>query len=110
MKTTDALRHAIKASGYSMRSLSTKAGKSENYVSGIVGQAERTSGELTAATISTISNICGYGLALVPKEDLPATALVIDPPDENDSKSLSPTRLRQARKERQTKKTHSPST
>ena len=79
MKTTEAIRTAIDASGQSMRALSVSAGKSENYISGVVGQAERMNSEMTASTIATIAGSCGYSLALVPKPDVPESALVIDP-------------------------------
>ncbi len=88
MKTTDAIRSAVKASGHSMRALSSMAGRSDNYISGVVGQAERMGSELTGSTIATIAEACDYSLALVPHADVPGSALVIDPPDESGSKPV----------------------
>lgn len=78
MNTTKALRTAIESSQKSMRTVSADIGKSENYVSSVIGQAERMSAELTVSTVSAIGAACGYQLALVPAEDVPSTAIVID--------------------------------
>lgn len=78
MNATKALRAAIESSGKSMRAVSADISKSDNYVSSILGQAERMSAELTTNTVSSIGGACGYMLALIPAEDVPTTAIVID--------------------------------
>lgn len=80
MDTIDAVRGAVGASGKSMRAVSEDMGRSSNYVYSSLEQSQRKGGGLHSATLAGIANACGYSLALVPHDQVPPDALVIDPP------------------------------
>lgn len=77
MNGQDALKAAIAASGKTAYSLSKDVGRSPSYVSQMLRQASKPTGE----TLALIGNACGYRLALVPMgEDLPAGSLEVTAP------------------------------
>ena len=52
-------------------------GRSPNWLASTTGKP----GSSEAATVAELAEVCGYKLAAIPAEDLPGTALVIDPPN-----------------------------
>jgi hypothetical protein len=50
-------------------------GKSANYIGSTLNQGSTPK----ADTLASMLEPCGYSLAAIPKEDLPNSALVIDP-------------------------------
>ena len=81
MNTTEAARAIVRASGKSLRAISLDMNRSETYVSSAIGQAERMQADLNASTVASIAAACGYALALVPVDELPEGAVVIDAPE-----------------------------
>ena len=79
MKATDAIREILERSGESARAVFRAMNRSSTYVSSAISQAERHAG-MTTATVAGIAAACGYALALVPTGDVPAGAILIDPP------------------------------
>lgn len=77
MNTNDALRTAIKQSDMTLDGVSLALGKSKNWLSATFAGASSSK----ASTVAQIGQITGHVLALVPKKDLPASAIVIDPPE-----------------------------
>ena len=76
MESMDALRIAASRSDTSITSIGASMGKSDSYVS-----ATASRGSVPRCdTMAAMADVCGYRLALVPRGDLPDTALVIDPP------------------------------
>ena len=65
MNTTEALRAVIAASGKSNRAVSADMGRSGNYVTSLLRQAERMEADMNASTVAGIAEACGYVLALV---------------------------------------------
>ncbi len=77
MDTNEVMRGMLAASGLSMRAASLALGRSASWLSNTLARP----GGSEAATVAALAEVCGYRLALVPlAEDLPAGALVIDPP------------------------------
>lgn len=79
MKTIDAISMIVKQSGKTKRALSASMGKSPNYLCSIMGQSERLSGGVNSSTLAAIAQACGCVLAVVPADDVPESATVIDP-------------------------------
>ena len=78
MRTTEAVRAVVKASGESARAVSRRMGRTDTYVSSVIGQAEWMDADLTASTVAGVAAACGHSLALVPDADVPGSAIVID--------------------------------
>lgn len=75
MNGLDAMRRAIEQSGASPYAISKRVGRAPSYVSQLLRQASKPTGE----TLALVGGACGYRLALVPLEhDLPGGAIVID--------------------------------
>ena len=76
MDASDSIRTLAARSGHSLRSLSQAAGRSPYYVSAMVGRSSAP-GLDTAALLASVA---GYSLAFIPADQVPAGAIVIDPP------------------------------
>ena len=76
MNTNNAVRNAIKSAGMTLDGVSLAMGKSKNWLSSTLAHTESSK----ASTVAQIGGVTGHALALVPREDLPASAIVIDPP------------------------------
>lgn len=83
MNTLNAITETIERDGSSMRAISERMGKSSNYLASTIEQAKRKTGDAHAGTLAALAKACGHELAIVPREDLPPSALVIDPPEGN---------------------------
>lgn len=77
MNTKDAMKTVVCDAGYSLRRASELMGRSPNWLANTLAR----SGSSEAATVAELAQVCGYRLALVPAGDVPASALVIDPPE-----------------------------
>lgn len=80
MQVLDAITKLVNASGRSWRDISATMGKSDNYLSATVAQSKRKAGDVRSATLAEFAAACGYVLALVPVDQLPESAVVIDAP------------------------------
>lgn len=80
METLDAIAAMIERDGSSKRAISERMGKSPNYLASTIEQAKRKNGDARAATLAALAAATGHRLAAVPVDDVPASALVIDPP------------------------------
>ena len=73
----DALRAAAGAADVPITRIGPALGKSESYVS-----ATASRGSVPRCdTMAEMAEACGYRLALVPKSDVPPSAIAIDPAD-----------------------------
>ena len=81
MHTTEAIRAMIRRSGKSARAISISMKRSETFVSSSLNQAERMNADMNASTVAGIAAACGYALALVPVDQVPEGAVVIDAPE-----------------------------
>ena len=81
MNTLEAINAMIGESGESRRTLSARMGKSPNYLASVIEQSNRKGGNVNSATLSAVAKACGYTLAAIPSDRLPAGALAIDPPE-----------------------------
>ena len=79
MNTLEAMTAIIDASGESRRTLSERMGRSPNYLASVIEQSQRKGGNVNSATLAALADVAGYSLAAVPADDLPPSALVIDP-------------------------------
>lgn len=79
MNSIEAIQYAVVSCGKSRRVVSAEMGRSANFLSSAIGQAQRNGGDLNTPTLIAAANACGYALALVPFEDLPESALTITP-------------------------------
>ena len=75
MKAIEAMKQAAAAAGVPNTHIGRAMGKAENYVAKIATRGSDPSTANAAAMLEP----CGYALAAVPVDDLPASALVIDP-------------------------------
>lgn len=78
METVDALQKMIQSTGESNRAVSVAMGRSANYVNSAIEQSKRKGGGLNSLTLANAADVCDYALALVPKDDLPDSAITID--------------------------------
>ena len=76
MNTNDAMRTVVKNAGISMRAASERMGRSPNWL----GATLARSGSSEASTLAALGDVCGYALALVPLDEVPEGAIVIDAP------------------------------
>ena len=74
MEIIEAVKTAAAAAGVPITHIGPAMGKRENYVSVVANKRCDPSTTTAAAMLEA----CGYALAAVPFDDLPASALVID--------------------------------
>lgn len=79
MQAFEALREASERAGVPMYKIGPAMGKPASYVS--TGMARGSSPRCD--TMAKMAGVCGYGLALVPVEEMPESALVIGDAAEN---------------------------
>ena len=77
MDTHKAIKIMLKLSDITQDRISTELGRSKYWLSSTFHAAQ----DSRAGTVAAIANICGYKLALVPSDSVPANALIIDPPN-----------------------------
>lgn len=75
MKAIDALKEALNSSGIPVTHIGLKLGRRPNYVSGIATRGSAPQ----ADTLASMLSACGYVLAALPADQVPESALVIDP-------------------------------
>lgn len=76
MNSYEAIEIAAANAGLSTNKVSRAIGKADSYIS-----ASKTRGSTPQANnLAAMLEVCGYKLAAIPSDDLPDTALVIDPP------------------------------
>lgn len=76
MNSYNAIKEAALNKKISISSIGRAMGKPDNYVSNGASRGSNPQ----ADTLAAMLEVCGYKLAAIPAEDLPDTALVIDPP------------------------------
>ncbi len=74
MDTNSALRFLVEASNKSQRAISQEIGRSPTWLTTTL----QRKGSSECSTVSRIAGVCGYSLALVPSDDIPDNAIVID--------------------------------
>lgn len=75
MDSYEAVTKAAEHAGISTNKVSRALGKADSYIS-----AAKTRGSTPQAdNLAAMLEVCGYKLAAIPSEDLPVSALVIDP-------------------------------
>ena len=74
MDAYEALSEIADREGLSLRTISTRAGKSPSYIS---SNASRGSSP-QANNLAMLADTVGYRLVLVPRADVPRTGIVID--------------------------------
>lgn len=89
----DVLQEAAEASGVSLSSVGVAMGHSRSYVLGAMSRGSVPSVDNAAAMLDA----CGWSLAAVPAEDVPPSALVIAPPEEEGDKERRALERRRAR-------------
>lgn len=77
MNTSDLIRRVVAEAGVSMIGASRAMGKNDNYFASVVARGSTPK----ADTLAAMLDACGYTLAAIPHGDVPASALVVDPPD-----------------------------
>lgn len=80
MKAMEAVKGAAKAGGVTYSAIGDAMGKRPNYVSVAINKGLTPQADTLAAMLAP----CGYSLAAVPTDELPPSALVIDPPPKDD--------------------------
>lgn len=75
MQAIEAVRTAAANSGTPITHIGRSMGKRDNYVSATTRRGSSPQCDTAAAMLEA----CGYALAAVPVDDLPPSALVIDP-------------------------------
>lgn len=75
MQPSNAVRGMIAASGMTLRDASRAMGKSQTFLGSSLGRGAG----LAVDTVASAAAVCGWRLVLAPADDLPASALVIDP-------------------------------
>lgn len=76
MDTRDAIKAALAASNTSIRGASLAAGRSANALGSTLNVNR---GDIGAGVVAAYMEPCGYVLALIPADDVPAAGIVIDP-------------------------------
>lgn len=75
MEFYDALEQTARNAGVSFNAIGTALGHSMNYV-----HNARSRGSVPSVdNASRMADVCGYALALIPRGDLPESAITIDP-------------------------------
>lgn len=77
MKAIDVVKAAAASAGVPTTHIGRAMGKRDNYVSAVASRGSTPQ----ADTLAAMLNVCGYKLAAIPSDDVPGSALVIDPPD-----------------------------
>jgi hypothetical protein len=77
MKAIEAVKQAAAAAGVPTTHIGRSMGRFDNYVAKIATRGSVPRCDTEAAMLAP----CGYALAAVPVDDLPPSALVIDPAD-----------------------------
>lgn len=77
MKAIDALKSAASSSDVPITHIGIKLGKKPNYISNVASRGSSPQCD----TMAAMAAVCGYKLALIPADDVPATALIIDAPE-----------------------------
>lgn len=77
MDAMDAVREAAALSGIPVTHIGTAMGKRPNYINVAIARGRSPQADTLAAMLKP----CGYVLAAMPAEDVPRSALVIDPAD-----------------------------
>lgn len=77
MDTTEAMRETWRRSGLTSRAISEAMGRAPSWLSATLAKP-RTS---EAATVAALARVCGCELCIVPRDDVPQSAIVIDPPE-----------------------------
>lgn len=77
MDSTSAIRAMVERSGLSAREASTLAGRSPDYLGGILYRGSSPS----LATAADLAKACGQVVAILPNDRVPDCAIVIDPPE-----------------------------
>lgn len=83
VNTLEAIAALIERDGSSRRAVSERMGRSPSFITATESQARRKAGDAHAGTLAALAKACGHELAIVPRDDLPPSALVIDPPEGN---------------------------
>lgn len=75
MESSEVINKAIACAGISGYELSRRMGRAPSYVSATFGRGSVPRADVLAAMLAP----CGYTLCAVPNDDVPSSALVIDP-------------------------------
>lgn len=75
MKAIDAVKTAAQRSETPITHIGPAMGRGRTYANRIAARGSTPQ----ADTLAAMLDVCGYALAAVPVDDLPASALVIDP-------------------------------
>lgn len=75
MEALEAVKGAAASSGTPVTHIGPAMGKRPNYINVAINRGRSPQADTLAAMLAP----CGYKLAAVPADDLPASALVIDP-------------------------------
>ena len=75
MEPMQTIKDAAARSGTPITHIGIKLGKRPNYVNAAISKGSRPRVDVFAAMLEP----CGYALAAVPVDDIPASALVVDP-------------------------------
>jgi len=75
MKTNELIKTACHNAGLSYIAASRAMGRNDNFIAATVNRNSVPK----ADTLAAMMDACGYVLAAVPADDVPGTALVIDP-------------------------------
>lgn len=89
----DVLQTCAATHSMSLRQVSIAMGRNGNYVSGAVTRGSVPSVDNAAAMLAA----CGWSLCAVPSEDVPPSALVIDPPEQEEDAERRALERRRAR-------------
>lgn len=76
MDTGDALRAMVGRSGLSLRAASVASGRTPEWLSATLARGSAP----TMPVAADLARACGHTLALIPSDDVPPSAIVIDPP------------------------------
>ena len=82
MDVKRSIRSMTGAAGMTLRDVSRACGRSDGWLGALL----RRPGDLTASSIARAADACGYRLALVPADRLPADAVTIDPTHDGDGR------------------------
>lgn len=75
MQAYEALRKAAKDAGIPLTHIGPAMGKPSTYVNNGITRGSSPQ----CNTMASMLDVCGYKLAAIPKDDVPDSALVIDP-------------------------------
>lgn len=75
MNTKEVIENASQKAGKSYKTISNEINRSNNFLSNTLGRGSTPQ----ADTLANVLDACGYKLAAIPADEVPASALVIDP-------------------------------